>query len=79
MMSENITTAKDDSIRKTKSDTPRTEIPSGSESSPEEMKRSPADRLSQNKALGHSGSESSIAEEVQSQSSIEEALPNSRR
>lgn len=71
--SASVLTAKDDSVRRSVTDTPRTEIASGSESSPEERLRE-----RENKAL-NSGSESSIVEDIASISSVDDGSPATPR
>ncbi|XP_033728999.1 centrosome-associated protein 350-like isoform X2 [Pecten maximus] len=71
--SASVLTAKDDSVRRSVTDTPRTEIASGSESSPEERLRE-----RDNKAF-NSGSESSIVEELASNSSVDDGSPATPR
>ncbi|KAJ8300301.1 hypothetical protein KUTeg_021820 [Tegillarca granosa] len=71
IISERVSTAKDDSVRKSYESPKTAETASGSESSPEEMRQQEGSR--------RSGSESSIPEEVQSQSSFEEATPGTRK
>lgn len=79
-VSEAISTAKDDSIKKSVTETPQTELVISAESSPEEVKGVSAERAAKYKtSLGRSASESSIPEEVLSQSSIEEATVTPNR
>lgn len=79
-VSEAISTAKDDSIKKSVTETPQTELAISAESSPEEVKGVSAERAAKYKtSLGRSASESSIPEEVLSQSSIEDATVTPNR
>ncbi|XP_060076852.1 centrosome-associated protein 350-like [Ylistrum balloti] len=71
--SASVMTAKDDSVRRSITDTPRTDLASGSESSPEERLRE-----RDNKAI-NSGSESSIVEELASISSVDDGSPATPR
>jgi hypothetical protein len=80
-LSEAITTAKDDSLKKSVTETPKTELVISAESSPEETQRGASERGVKYKTnLGRSASESSIPEEVLSQYSQDEsALSPDRR
>ncbi|XP_062614422.1 centrosome-associated protein 350-like [Saccostrea cucullata] len=71
-VSEAITTAKDDSIKKSVTETPKTETVISEESSPEVKRVSSEQGAKYKTSLGRSASESSIPEEVLSQSSVEE-------
>lgn len=80
-VSEVITTAKDDSLKKSVTDSPKTEFGNSVESSPEETKRVASERGAKYKTnQGRSASESSIPEEVLSQYSLDESpgTPNRR-
>ncbi|XP_021341745.1 centrosome-associated protein 350-like isoform X1 [Mizuhopecten yessoensis] len=73
--SASVLTAKDESVRRSVTETPRTEIASGSESSPEERLR---ERDNKDRTA-NSGSESSIVEEIASISSVDEGSPATPR
>lgn len=75
-VSEAISTAKDDSVKKSVTETPQTAI--SVESSPEEAKRG-AGGARNKTSLGRSASESSIPEEVLSQSSVDESPVTPKR
>ena len=75
-VSEAISTAKDDSVKKSVTETPQTAI--SVESSPEEAKRG-AGGARNKTSLGRSASESSIPEEVLSQTSVDESPVTPKR
>nr|XP_022322743.1 centrosome-associated protein 350-like [Crassostrea virginica] len=75
-VSEAISTAKDDSVKKSVTETPQTAI--SIESSPEEAKRGSGGARNKT-SLGRSASESSIPEEVLSQTSVDESPVTPKR
>ncbi|KAL3872014.1 hypothetical protein ACJMK2_039985, partial [Sinanodonta woodiana] len=81
IISEVMTTAKDSSHQSASiRESPDVVTVSGSESSPDERRKITAkDESSRSKTHGRSGSESSIAEEIQSQSSMEDVTSGKER